>query len=340
MFIKEFIFGMIIGIANVIPGVSGGTFALILGIYDKLIEALNKYDKEFLLIVIKNIFNFELIYKELKKRDFIFLMNIFLGAVISIILTSKLISYSIEHYYEYVYSLFFGLILGSIPVVLKRIRKFSYSEALFLFLGVFITFYITYRFDPAVKVIKKSEYYMNLYYAKDLVNMVEYEIQDLISIFFVSMLAISAMILPGISGSFIFLISGKYFVVINAISRISKFYLNDILIIFSVMLGIIVGMLVFVRLLKFLLNNYYDKTLSFLLGLVIGGLYAIYPFKYYKLIDLYQKIGDKIVHIPNYKVYTNSIYIPSLSSNLFIISLIFFLLGIAIMAIFMRYDKE
>jgi len=255
--IVNFVKGILIGIANIIPGVSGGTFALILGIYSRLITALGEIDGKFF----TGVFSATRIREQFKRIDAVFLAQIAAGAVIALTSLSWLIDYLLKYYPGQTLSFFMGLIIPSITVPYKMIEDKSLRNMFFVIPGVILVLCIyvcrigTPSSDTGV---------------------------PLMFLFFSGIIAVSAMILPGISGSFILLVMGVYQSVISHIKSFTASFSSDSLVYLCVFgTGCLVGLAAFVRLMKFLLNKFRDKTLYFLIGLVLGSLAVLWPFKEY-----------------------------------------------------------
>lgn len=234
------------GAVDIVPGVSGGTMALILKIYDKIIGELQKINLE----LFKNFFSgrFKLVFSQI---DWKFLLALLLGIGTAIMSLAHLISWGLEKYPIYLFSLFFGLIIISSILLIPK-KNLKASSIIFLILGFIIAWVIT-TLSPA----NTPENYT--------------------FIFFSGALAICAMILPGISGSFILLLLGKYEFVLNAIKN--PFILNNLIIIAIFIAGCVIGLLTFSRFLNFLLKKYYAPTLMLLIGFMLGSLNKIWPFK-------------------------------------------------------------
>jgi putative membrane protein len=236
-------FGM--GAADVVPGVSGGTMALIFGIYPRLINAIKSFDTDWIKAVIK--FDLDVI---LHRPHFKFLIPLFLGIFAAILFFTRIVSLPvlIRTHPEIIYGLFFGLILGSILVLLKETGSWSLKEFRFVIAGIAIGYLIF--------------------------NMVPMETPDASWFIFLSgAVAISAMILPGISGSFILLMLKKYAYIFNAIGHF------NFTVIIPFVLGMITGIVLFSRVLSWLLKNWYQETLSTIIGLLIASLWEIWPFQ-------------------------------------------------------------
>ena len=268
--VKWIIFGLFMGIADVIPGVSGGTIAFILGIYNRFIIGIKSEPQRLIILITslikpKQINRYDLIKKYYKQTDIIkFFIPIFLGIIISIILFSAFIHQLLENSPIIVWSFFFGLILASVPFTLKRANSSSNIDWLFFCLGIFI----------AIQISTSS--------------IIQSEKHTLIGIFFSGFIAITAMLLPGISGSFLLLLMGKYKYIIGHIKELKSIllsfqYNNEtfqtllVLIIFAS--GCIAGIILTSHLIYFLLKKYSSKVLMLLSGLMLGSLYIVWPWK-------------------------------------------------------------
>lgn len=236
-------------LADSVPGVSGGTIAFILGFYDKFITSLDK-----------------LVYgsKSEKKDALKFLIKLGIGWVIgmglAIILLTKLFESNI---YE-VSSLFLGMILLSIPLIIKTEKKClkgKYYNIIFLLIGVLIVSLITY-FNP----MSGSE---------RVIDITHLNIGLVIYMFVAAMAAISAMVLPGISGSTLLLIFGLYVPVMTSIKELMKLNFNYLPPVLVFGLGVIVGVVLIIKLVKIALEKFRSQTVYFIIGLMIGSLYAI-----------------------------------------------------------------
>jgi putative membrane protein len=236
--------GIGMGAADVIPGVSGGTIAFITGIYEELLSSIKKMP-----VACKNLisskFNLKLFWKEANGN---FLFALLLGIATSILSLAKLMTYLLEHHPVLVWSFFFGLILASVWFVLKDINKWKFSYFVSAILGIITGYMIT--------VISPSE-----------------TPDDLWFIFVSGAIAICAMILPGISGSFILLLLGKYKYILAALDRF------DIPVLIVFIAGAIIGIISFSHFLSWLLKQYKFLTITFLAGIMFGSLNKIWPWK-------------------------------------------------------------
>jgi putative membrane protein len=242
-YILTFFKGMAMGAADIVPGVSGGTIAFISGIYDRLLGAINSIK----ISVFKTI-RTQGIGAAWKEIDATFLVFLLGGMLTSIVLLSAPIKYALAYHPVLLWSFFFGLVLASIWLVGKQIKKYNLVNILLFLVGGIFAFWIT-----TLEILQGSG---NLFY-----------------LFLSGSIAICAMILPGISGAFILLVLGVYHLIINALHEKNI----QILAIFG--MGCIVGLLSFSRALKWLLTKKRTQTLAVLTGFLLGSLNKIWPWK-------------------------------------------------------------
>lgn len=235
--------GVAMGAADVVPGVSGGTIAFISGIYEELIDSISKVNLKTLKLWRKQ--GFLAMWKELNGN---FLISLALGIGVSIVTLAKLIRHLLETQPILIWSFFFGLVLASIIYVARQITRWNLGVIILMIVGAVIAYFIT-TLNPQTA---------NVSYPY---------------VFFSGALAICAMILPGISGSFILLLLGMYKPVLDAINE------RDFVLLGLLMAGAVVGLLSFSRLLKWLFDHYENLTLAVLTGFIIGSLNKIWPWK-------------------------------------------------------------
>lgn len=236
--------GMAMGAADVVPGVSGGTIAFITGIYEELISTINNVNLG-LLKALKN----EGLKAAWKRLNGTFLVVLLTGIVISIVSLAKSVTYLLENHPVLIWSFFFGLIVASAWLVGKSIQKWNVGTIGMLIIGGIIALWIS-AIQTTVSADSASWY-----------------------IFLSGAVAICAMILPGISGSFILVLMGSYHVVLNALTE------RNFLLILIFMSGCLVGILSFAKLLKFLFSKFKELTVALLTGFMIGSLYKVWPWK-------------------------------------------------------------
>ena len=242
--LRLFLTGFAMGAADIVPGVSGGTMAFILGIYESLIAAIKSFNLEALRLALALRWRALAEHVSLK-----FLLALGLGLAVAILALSSFLSATLDDAAgrALLFAFFFGLVLASILTVGGQVRWGMRSAAIFL-LGA-----------AAALVI---------------VNIVPAQADHSAPTLFISgMIAITAMILPGISGSFMLLIMGQYDFVLTAVSN------RDLPPIIFVGMGAVVGILAFSRLLSYLLRHYYNLTVALLVGFMAGSLWKIYPWK-------------------------------------------------------------
>lgn len=235
--------GFAMGAADVVPGVSGGTMAFILGIYDELINAIHAVDMTFLRRILT--FKWREAFAEFPWK---FLLALALGIGTAILTLANALHWALENIPVFIWAFFFGLIIASIVAVRKRVGAWTIVNilaALAAAVGAYILVGLTPSETPHTPIL----------------------------LFLSGAVAICAMILPGISGAFILVLLGKYRFVLEAVKTL------DILTIALVGLGAVVGLLVFVRLLRWLLNKNHDLVVSILMGFMLGSLRKVWPWK-------------------------------------------------------------
>ncbi len=241
-YLRLFFTGVAMGAADVIPGVSGGTMAFIMGVYEELLDAIKSFNVQFLRLLAR--LN---IRGALNHVPWRFLLTLGAGILLSIFTLASVISWLLENERVYLYAFFFGLILASVLAIGARLR-WSPLVAVMLVLGS-VAAYLIVGLVP--------------------LNMPN----DPLTLFLSGFVAIMAMILPGISGSFILLILGQYAFVLNAVRTF------DIVSILAVGLGCVAGIIGFSRVLSWLLKHYEQATLAVLVGFMLGSLRKIWPWK-------------------------------------------------------------
>lgn len=234
---------MAMGAADIVPGVSGGSIALITGIYQRLLDSINSFNGANLSLLLK--LEFKQFYKAVNGT---FLLSLLLGILTSVFTMSKVLTYLMDEHPIPLWSFFCGLILVSAFIILKEIKRWHLGVVLSVILGIIIAWWVT-SLPPTTS-------------------------PDAIWFTFVAgAIAICAMILPGISGSFILLILGKYETILQAVSD------KDFLTLGVFASGCIVGILSFSRLISFLLRKFYSTTIGLLSGFMLGSINKLWPWK-------------------------------------------------------------
>lgn len=249
-----FLTGLAMGAANVIPGVSGGTVALITGIYERLIYALKSCDLDAL--------------ERLFKRDFAgfwhhidgsFLVALLGGVAVSILSLARLFKFLLANFEVPTMAFFFGLILLSVWYVGRTVRYWQASRVVALLIGAAVAI-------GTAMLVPASENAAPLY------------------IFVCGVVAICSMILPGLSGSFVLIMMGNYGLVLGAISGL------NLGVLIPMALGCIVGLIAFARVLFWVLSRFHDQTIALMTGFVAGSLVVIWPWKD-KIIQVVERVG-------------------------------------------------
>jgi len=289
--------GFCIGSADVIPGVSGSTIAFILGIYPKLINAIKSFDSKWLSMIFS--LNFRGV---LQRSNFNFLIPLGIGILSAVFFFTRIIPLPIlvRTHSEIIYGLFFGLVLGSIILFLYKLGINLISKYfIFLLFGIFFGVYF-------ISLVPSSTP------------------DDSWFIFICGIVSISAMLLPGVSGSFILLMMKKYAYILNAIGHI------ELSIIVPFIFGVIMGLIVFSRLISYILEYFYQQTILFMTGLLIASLYVIWPFQN----RFYEIIQNKEIMI------SSRPQIPELLSEQVFYSITMMIFGLLIVIILSRFSRE
>ncbi len=257
--------GIAVGVANIIPGVSGGTIALITGIFERLINAIKSFDLKAARLLFTGKWK-----AFAEKTDFYFLFTLLVGIALAIVSLARVFDYLFRDYPVYIWSYFFGLVLASIYFVAKTIERWNFVVILFFVLGT--------AFAVFVSLINPAAENSNFWY-----------------LFLCGVVAICSMILPGLSGSFVLILMGNYQLV--AIQAINHRELNILL---PVALGAIIGIVAFSHLLSWVFKHYKDQTIATLSGFILGSLNVLWPWKTAEYLknsagDFVVKHGEKVV---------------------------------------------
>ena len=242
------------GAANVIPGVSGGTVALITGIFETLINSIKSLNLEALNLILKG--KFKAFAEHINLG---FLLSVFLGIGISILTFAKLLDFLFVNYSVYTWSFFFGLILASVYFVALTIEKWTVAVVVNFIIGTIIAI--------TIAMLTPASESTNIFY-----------------LILCGIVAASSMILPGLSGSFVLILMGNYqLVMIDAVNNL------DLMILLPVALGAGIGILGFSHLLSWIFKKFKNQTIALLSGFILGSLIILWPWKN----EIIQTFGDK-----------------------------------------------
>ncbi|MEM8893414.1 MAG: DUF368 domain-containing protein [Bacteroidota bacterium] len=287
--------GAAMGGADVIPGVSGGTIAFITGIYEELIDSIKSVDAKALKLI--RSFKIPELWSHINGS---FLISILGGILISVFSLARLVTYFMVNHPIQLWSFFFGLIIISALMVAKEIKQWNFASISALLAGVVIAYLITSATPSSTP-------------------------DGLFFVFLSGMIAICAMILPGISGSFILLILGKYQYVLGAVKDL------DFVVIIIFAIGCLIGILSFARLISWLLKEYHLITISVLVGFMIGSLNKIWPWRLVTQFRLNSK-GEQIPFLED-NVLPAEYFEATGQQPMFMQALLFFALGIGLVVL-------
>ena len=257
--------GMAMGAANVIPGVSGGTIALITEIFERLINAIKSFDLKAIKLIFKGKFA-----EFARYTDLYFLLSIATGIVIAIVSLARLFDFLFREYPVYIWAFFFGLVLASVYFVGRRITKVNTA--------VVVTFIIGTAIAIMISFMSKGQESDNFFY-----------------LIICGVAAICSMILPGLSGSFILFIMGNYrLVAIDAIND------RDFGILLPVLIGAAVGLVAFAHILSWVFKRFRDETISILTGFILGSVSILWPWQQAEYLNdaagnVIIKDGEKVI---------------------------------------------
>ena len=242
--IINFFKGMIVGIANVIPGVSGGTIAVCTGIYEKLISIISNFFKNF---------------KKTFKQNMIFLIPIGLGAVVGILAFSRLMTYLLENFPMQTNFTFIGLILGSVPLIFKKANLQGFKKQ-YIIPGI-----VTFGIGIVLTILEIMNVTGNVITAFDM------NFGTVITLLLYGFISAASMIIPGISGSFMLLLLGAYTAIMTAVSTL------NIAVLIPFAIGAILGVLACSKVIDILLAKFYGYTYYAIIGFILGSLPILYP---------------------------------------------------------------
>lgn len=265
--IKVFFKGVIMGAVNVVP-ISSGTISLVLGVFERFVNAINSLNHK----------NFKYLRKGqlcdfARRTDLKFLVTILLGIIVGMVLTAIFLKQTLRSYEVYTLSFFVGLILASVAYVMKRIEKVNIRNILLVLAGFAISFLVSIKSNP---------------YSND----------NFLYLFLCGIVGATGMVVPGVSGSHLMLLMGNYeLIVTDAIPSLTRAatFMHGFKILFPFALGAVVSIILFSHLLSWLMHDYRDSTLSVLAGFMLGSLPVIYPWK-----EPSADMTDFVFHLPQW----------------------------------------
>lgn len=292
-YINLFLKGIGMGAANVVPGVSGGTIALITGIFEKLIDSIKAFD----IIAVKLLFKGQ--FKAFSKHvNLDFLIAVFAGVAVSILSIAKLFGYLLENQTVYIMSFFFGLILASIFFVGRTINKWNFSVILFFITGTVIAI--------ALSLLKPAQENSSIFY-----------------LLICGIVATCSMILPGLSGSFVLILMGNYqLVMIDAVNDL------NIKTLLPVIIGAVIGLVLFSNILSWVFKKFRNQTISLLTGFILGSLGIIWPWK--TIIPVTNAVGEIILKKGEQIIKGYNWFVPEQFSTEVFLAIAFMILGIIV----------
>tara|TARA_B100001063_G_scaffold36583_1_gene30093 strand:+ start:269 stop:1219 length:951 start_codon:yes stop_codon:yes gene_type:complete len=278
--LEIFFHGLVMGTINKLPGISGGLYSIIIGFYNHLMNSIKNIDKR----SIKYFFRLD--FEGLKKStNWKFLFFLSLGMIISYFTTSKVLDFFLIKFELYVWCVFFGLILGSLYVLIKRTNKTNPEKLIILVLGLFFGFFLSFS-DPII------------------------ENRSLIFVFCCGFISICGITVPGLSGSFILILLGNYeLLLVDAVNNFFEFVINifidknyivdieliKILIVFFI--GSVIGLIVLSKFLSLVLKKYPLHLNHLIIGFVVGTLPIVWPWKKVMIYDQLTTINNNFIGV-------------------------------------------
>ena len=254
--IKNVVCGILVGIANIIPGVSGGTIIVILGLFDKLMDAIS------------NVFKLKISFKE-RLENLWFIMQVLIGAAIGLIAFAKILNYLFVHFELQTIALFAGLILLSLPMLKKEEMDGKKINILFFILGILTIGIINYLSPGEEGNIVTYEELISKSLTPAFIG----------SLILMGVIGGATMIFPGVSGSMVLLVLGWYHMFKGYVAAVTTFDIKILIPLIFIALGVGLGIIFSAKLTSFLLKKYKTNTMSFILGLIIMSAIVIFPLK-------------------------------------------------------------
>ncbi len=359
--IKDIWSGFMMGVANIIPGVSGGTLLLVMGMYQRVISALSGLKASNtsqmlqhasgVLFSSKRKEHLQALGKQLSSLDLFFVTRLLIGAAGAILLLSGVMKYLLENQFSNTYAFFFGLIIISTLFSFKMLKSRKVIYFAHFILGAAATIAVTAAVDPSLDAKLKSDHYQQIsqtnavHQTADKGESMRFKYQGRYTARELGMAAvsgavsISAMILPGISGSLVLILMGQYYEVISAVSSLKTLQLDYVVFLSILAIGMLVGLLLFSKLINFVFRRFFNGTMALLIGLMAGSLYALWPFKKAIVMDQYVRTSEGISLIKNAVIYTNVNILPHGTGPL-LSALLFCAIGAGIMLLLSKYETK
>lgn len=294
--IATFLKGIAMGAANVIPGVSGGTIALITNIFERLINAIKSFDLQAIKLLFTGKFKAFAEYVDLG-----FLIAVFAGVAVAILSLARIFDFLFTHYPVYIWAYFFGLVMASVYFVGKTVEKWN--------IPVVISFIVGAAIAISISVLSPAT-----------------ENSSFLYLILCGVAGICSMILPGLSGSFILFIMGNYqLVVIDAVNNL------DFNILLPVVIGAAGGLLAFSHLLSWVLKRYRNQTIALLTGFILGSLRILWPWQRPEY--LLNDAGTPILKDGSEVIVSYQQYLPEALSSEVLLAIFWIIVGIASIAI-------
>ena len=294
--------GMGMGAANVIPGVSGGTVALITGIFERIINAIKSFNPTALYLLFKGKIKELLAYV-----DFYFLLSVGVGMIVSIVSLARILKFLFESYPVFIWAFFFGLIVASVFYVGKTIAKWNIGVVLAFIVGAAIAVWVSFM-NPVTQ--NSSFLYLML----------------------CGVVAVCSMILPGLSGSFVLMLMGNYeLVMIDAVNQ------GNLSVLLPVILGGIIGVIALSHILSWVYKRFKDQTIALLTGFILGSLSILWPWK--EEIFRTDIAGEVVFKDGNPIVQGYDLFLPNAFSSEVIIAIALAIFGFLIIAAMEKLAK-
>ncbi|MDR3013326.1 MAG: DUF368 domain-containing protein [Chitinispirillales bacterium] len=343
--------GFLVGAANIIPGISGGTLLFLLGLYERSMTAISNIKPNSIKTILRYALgsvlgnqrkeNRKNFIEQIHALDIPFLISLVSGAGLAILLLSGVMKFLLEQHFTNTYAFFFGLIAISAAMSSRMLKVKKPIHIIHVIVGIALTVALTASVDPAVNTQAKIERDRDRIASQTGVSSDEssgvrlkytgrYSGKELAAGAVSGAIAICAMILPGLSGSLVFILMGQYHEVISAVSGLKTLQLDYFVFLTIMSIGMGLGILIFARAINFIYKRFYDDTIALMIGLVIGSLYALWPFKRILIMDQYVKNGGGITLIESTTIQTNINILPSDIATM-LPALLFCGLGIGIM---------